>query len=167
MAQQPNVEITEAELPRSTPQPGPAVKWRAHKPGVPGGPGDVPSGGKFGHAGPDPGWGLKILQGTSLPGDDPRLRQVVTGLMLARAAASGRAPVPEDIEVALIMCGLFQDAPPELAERRQRWLEAVTHEARPGETAVADVDLDLIVNKPEQIRYALKSQRQGLDASSE
>jgi hypothetical protein len=39
-------------------------------------------------------------------------------------------------------------------ERRKRWLAAAAHDKRPGATAVADVDRNLIVNKPEQIRYA-------------
>ena len=61
MAQQPNVEITDAEKPRPVPQPGVAVKWRADKPGIPDGPVDGPGGGYYGTTGPDPGWGLKIV----------------------------------------------------------------------------------------------------------
>lgn len=156
MAQQPNVEITEAERPRETPEPGPAVKWRSNKPGVPGGPDDVPRGGHFGATGPDPGWGLKILSITELPSDDPRLRDVLAGLALARAAALGRAPVPEDIEVALILCGYGAEAPAHVVKRRERWLEATSHDVRPGETAVADVDRELLVRKPEQVGYALR-----------
>jgi hypothetical protein len=155
MAQQPNVEITEATAPRRTPQPGPAVKWRADKPGVPSGPEDVPVGGRFGTTGPDPGWALRILREVELPSDDPRLKKVVTGLVLARAAAAGRAPVREDISAALVLCGYYDGAPQGLLERRERWLDAVPHETRPGETAVGEVDRQLIVNKPDQIRYAL------------
>ncbi len=161
MAQQPNVEITEAERPRQTPQPGPAVKWRADKPGVPAGPEDVPVGGHFGTTGPDPGWGLKILNSATLPDDDPRLRQLLTGLVLARAAALGRAPVPQDIEVALVLCGYGEDPPADVVARRRRWLAAVPHETRPGETAVAEIDRSLLVNKPEQIRYALRRLERG------
>lgn len=154
MAQQPNIELTEAEKPRPIPQPGPATSWRADKPGIPLTPGDVPRGSQFGHAGPDPGWALKLVGRAELPDDDPALRDVVTGLVLARAAASGRAPIPEDIEAALVLCGYGDDAPPEIVNRRERWLAAVAHDQRPGATAVAEVDRNLIVNKPEQIRYA-------------
>jgi len=153
VATQPNVEITEATGPRQTPEPGPAVKWRSAKPGVPTGPADVPQGGRFGHAGPDPGWALRLVAAADLPTDDPRLESVVTGLVMARASASGRAPVPEDIEVALFLCGYGDDAQPELKERREKWLAAVPHEQRPGEAAVADVDRELIVNNVGQIRY--------------
>lgn len=167
MAQQPNVEITDAERPRSTPQPGPAVKWRANKPGIPGEPSDVPFGPLFGYTGPDPGWGLKLVRDADLPDQDPRLRKVMTGLVLARAAANGRAPIPEDIETALVLCGYFDGAPKDVIQRRERWLHAVHHEERPGQTAVAEVGLDFLANKPEQIRYALKSKRKGQPSPSD
>lgn len=156
MAQQPNVEITEAEKPRESLEPGPAVKWRAGKPGVPAGPEDVPRGGNFGSAGPDAGWGLKLIREAEMPIDDPRLRDVVAGLAMARAAGLGRAPVPEDIEVALVLCGFGDDDEGELAARRERWMEATAHDQRPGQTAVSEVDPDLLLNKPGQIRYALR-----------
>lgn len=156
MAQQPNVEITEATAPRPKPEPGPATTWRSDKPGIPAGPGDVPGGSEFGHAGPDPGWGLHLVNKAELPDSDPRLRSVVAGLVLARAAALGRAPIPEDIEAALMLCGYGEDDAPDLVDRRERWLEAASHDKRPGATAVSEVDRDLIVNKPEQIRYAHK-----------
>lgn len=155
MAQQPNVEITEAEAPRRTPQPGPAVKWRADKPGMPEGPADVRGGGYYGTTGPDPGWGLRILSQVELPSEDEHLREVVTGLMLARAAALGRAPVPEDIEVALTLCGYGFDASQEVIERRDHWIEAAAHDRRPGATAVAEVDRDLLVMKPTELIAAL------------
>lgn len=161
MAQQPNVESTEAHKPRVTLEPGPAVKWRSSKPGIPAGPADVPSGGGFGSAGPDPGWALKLVANANLPGDDPDLGAVVTGLVLARASASGRAPIPGDIDVALVLCGYFEDASPALVERRERWIAAVPHDKRPGQTAVADVDRELIVAQPDQIRYALRHAERG------
>lgn len=156
MAQQPNVELTEDELPRPTPHPGPAKKARADKPGLPEGPWDVPRGGPFGVTGPDPGYALHLLNMTELPDEDPRLAKVVNGLMLARSSVLGRAPIPEDIEAALALCGYFEDAPQRLVERRKRWLDAVPHEKRPGETAVAEIDRSVLVNKPREIEYLLK-----------
>ncbi|MGD2061573.1 MAG: hypothetical protein PVF87_11940 [Acidimicrobiia bacterium] len=157
MAQQPNVEITDAERPRTTPQPGPAVKWRADKPGVPEGPTGVRGGGLYGTTGPDPGWGLHLLSQATLPDDDEQFREVVAGLMLARAAALGRAPVPEDIEVALTLCGYGFDAPAEVVERRGRWVEAAAHDRRPGATAVAQVDRELLILKPGEVVARLAS----------
>jgi hypothetical protein len=92
---------------------------------------------------------------SELPDDDPNLRGVLAGLMTARAAALGRAPIKEDLEVALVLCGYGFEAPPEAVATRERWKAAVSHEARPGQTAVAETDNELIVNKPEQVRWAL------------
>ena len=162
MGQQPNIEITEADLPRKPLEPPPARSWRPEKPGVITAPDQVPSGGRFGNAGPDAGWGLKLLAGADLPNDDPRLRGVVEGLMMARAARLGRAPVPEDIDAALVMCGYGWDAPESVVQRTDRWLAAVPHESRPGATASAEMDPHLIVQKPDQIRYALSRSDPGL-----
>jgi len=159
MAQQPNVEITDGEKPRPIPQPGVAVKWRADKPGIPDGPDGIPGGGYYGTTGPDPGWGLKIVNRADLPDDDPDLREVLTGLVLARAAALGRAPVHEDLEAALILCGYDEDAPSSVVERRKRWLDASPHEQRPGATAVAEVDKVTLVMKPDRLSYALRHSR--------
>lgn len=159
MAQQPNVEITDAERPRAIPQPGVAVKWRADKPGLPVGPTGTPGGGYFGTTGPDHGWGMRLVNQADLPDDDPDLRRVLAGLVMARAAALGRAPVKEDLEVALILCGYDDDPPAELVERRERWLDASPHEHRPGATAVAEMDKETLVMKPERLRYALRHSR--------
>lgn len=148
MAQQPNVEITDAERPRRIPAPGPAHSWRSTKPGVPAGPADVPRGSGFGGTGPDPGWALKLVRQTSLPDDDPRLEKVVAGLVMARAAAFGRAAIPEDIDAALTLCGFGPKSPPGAEERRERWLEATAHESRYGATAVREVDRDKLMQRP-------------------
>ncbi|MGD2102276.1 MAG: hypothetical protein PVG83_08550 [Acidimicrobiia bacterium] len=151
MAQQPNVEITEAERPRRVPQPGPAGSWRATKPGVPAGPDDVPRGGGFGEAGPDPGWAIKLVRQTRLPDDDPRLEKVVTGLVIARAAAFGRAAIPEDVDVALSLCGYGPRSAPGAETRRKRWLEATAHESRHGATAVSEVGRERLMQRPGRI----------------
>jgi len=156
MAQQPNVEITAAEEPRPKLEPGPAVKWRSTKPGVPDGPTEISGGGYYGTTGPDPGWGLRLLSQTVLPDEDEHFREVIAGLTLARAAALGRAPVREDIEVALTLCGYGFEAPAEVLEQRKHWVHAAAHDQRPGATAVAEVDRALLVKKPKQIAYALR-----------
>lgn len=159
MAQQPNVELTDGERPRLTPQPGVAVKWRSDKPGIPDGPTGIAGGGYWGTTGPDPGWGLKIVNSATLPDDDADLRKVLTGLVLARAAALGRAPVREDLEVALILCGYDEDLPATVVERRERWLAASPHEQRPGASAVAEVDKSQLILKPDRLRYAIRHSR--------
>ncbi len=159
MAQQPNVEITDAERPRAVLQPGVAVKWRADKPGIPSGPTATPGGGYYGTTGPDPGWGMRLVNQSDLPDDDPDVRKVLSGLVMARAAALGRAPVKEDLEAALILCGYDEDPPVDVVQRRNRWLDASPHEQRPGATAVAEVDKETLMMKPERLRYALRHSR--------
>ena len=155
MGQQPNIELTDGDKPRRVLEPPPSRRWKPTKPGLVTSPDQLPSGGNFGRAAPDGGWALKILAGAKLPSSDRRLKGVLGGLMTARAAALGRAPISEDLEAALALCGYGFDASPDLIERRDRWLTAVSHEVRPGATAVADVDQELIGKKPEQIRWAL------------
>lgn len=156
MAQQPNLESVEENLPRPTPEPGPPGGWRSSKPGIPAGPDDVPRGSGFGSAGPDPGWAVRLVEMTELPDED--LKPVVIGLVQARAASLGRAAVKEDIAAALLLCG-YGDADSDSAEarrRRDRWLAAARRDKRPGATAVADVDPQLIAATPERIRTAVR-----------
>jgi hypothetical protein len=155
VGQQPNIELVESDLPRKELQPAPPDRWRPIKPGLVTSPEEKPVGWLFGYTGPDPGWGLRLVAGYPLPTKDPDLAWVVGGLTMARAGKLGRAAVVEDIEAALVLCGYDEAAPPWVVERRDRWLAAAPHEKRPGETAVADVDADLLTKKPDQIRYVL------------
>lgn len=155
MGQQPNIEHSRANLPRTELAPPPPQRWRPEKPGLIVSPADLPQGGTFGTTGPDPGWALRLLSLATLPDDDPRLRGLLSGLMVARAAALGRGPTMEDLEAALVLCGYGFEASAEVMESRERWLAAVPHETRPGESAIAEVDRDLLEAKPEQIRWAL------------
>ncbi len=109
----------------------------------------------FGQPAPDAGWAMRIINAAELPSEDPNLKLVLAALMVARAAAAGRGPTNEDLEVAIVLCGYGYEAKPEVIERRDRWVEAVSHDLRPGQTAVSEVDVELIVNKPEQVRWAL------------
>jgi hypothetical protein len=154
MGQQPRVDIGEGERPRRSLDTAPAVHWRSDKPGIPQGPADVPRGGAFGAAGSDPGWAWRVVRGADLPDDDPRLRLVLVGLVMARAAALGRAAVSGDVDAALALCGYGSEERPDSIARRRRWLEATAHETRPGATAVAEVDRRLLIEKPERIRWA-------------
>ena len=156
MGQQPNIEVTEEERPRSALQPPAARRWRPSiKPGIPTSPEEVPTGGRFGQTTPDGGWGLRLVNAIDLPDDDPDFKSVVAALTIARAGALGRGPVPEDIEVALLLTGYGFEASEEVIERRERWKAAVPHEGRPGQTAVGEVDRDVIVLKPDEIRGLL------------
>ena len=95
------------------------------------------------------------MNASDLPDDDSDLKSVVAALTITRAGALGRGPVPEDIEVALALCGYGYDPSDEVLQRRERWKAAVPHEVRPGQTAAGEVDRDLIVRKPDEIRALL------------
>jgi hypothetical protein len=155
VAQQPNIELEPSDLPRSGLDTSPARRWSpSSKPGVITVPGQVPRGEGFGTPGPDTGWAKKIVR--HMEGDiDPDLHHVLVALMSARAAMLGRAPIPEDLEVAKLMCGIGEGLPLELSARRKTWLAAVPHEVSKGRTAVAGVDPILLGQKPAAVRQAL------------
>jgi hypothetical protein len=158
MGQQPNIGVSEQERPRRGLQPPPARRWHPDiKPGIPTSPDEVPHGGRFGQTTPDGGYALRLVNSADLPDDDPDLRAVLAALTMARAGMRGRAPSGEDLDVALALCGYGFDAPSEVIERRQRWLAAVPHESRPGHTAVGEIDRELVVLSPEEVRRALSS----------
>ena len=155
MGQQPNIELTDAERPRHVLETAPARRWRPTKPGLVTSPEEKPTGGTFGTVGPDPGWAWRVIGEFDLPSDDPEPRPVVAALAMARAAAWGRGAIRADIAVALALCGYWDAAPTEIVERGKRWLAAVPHDRRPGQTAVTEVDTDLLLKKPEQVHYLL------------
>lgn len=155
MGQEPNIEPSPADLPRAEPHPGPGRRWRPTRPGVITSPEEKPDGPLFGHPGPDAGWAYQVIRAEGLPEDGPELEAVVAELMIARASHYGRAPIPEDLEVVKVLLG-FDGGPPELVERRRRWLEAAAHEKPPGATALAEVDPALLVEPPERVRFALQ-----------
>ena len=155
MGQQPNVEIDPSDLPRPEPDTDPPRRWRPTRPGVIVSPDQMPWGGAFGTPGPDTGWALKLVRAADLPERTDGLESVLAALMAARASHFGRAPVPEDLEVAMILAGLGEGLPPDVIERRGRWVEATAHEPSPGRLAVSEIELDLLELKPGQIKRRL------------
>lgn len=159
MANQPNIELQPSDLPRPVPAPDPPRRWTPRtRPGVITGPAQRPTGGPFGTPAPDAGWALRLIRAKAaeIPGLDDELEAVLAALMVARASIYGRAPVPEDLEAAKLLCGIGDGLPEWLEERRRRWLEAASEERPKGRTAVADVDPELLGEKPERIRRVLE-----------
>lgn len=155
MATQPNIELDPDDLPRPSLPPAPARRWTpAVKPGVVTVPGDMPRGPVYGTPGPDTGWALRIIR--LVEGDDVPvpLRTLLAAFMSARAAARGRAPIREDLEVAKVLCGLGDGLPEYLSERRRRWLAELGHESRKGGRALAEVGDDLLLS-PDELRRAV------------
>jgi hypothetical protein len=155
MGQQPNIELDAAVLPRPVPEPAPASRGRPVRPGVITAPDDVPRGAAFGNPGPDTGWARRILRDAELPERSEVLEAVIATLMGARAAHLGRAPVLQDLDVALLILGYGPGLPEELAERRRRWLEQAAHERVKGRSVLAEIDRDVLAETPEHVRYLL------------
>lgn len=167
MAQQPNIELEPGDLPRAVPQPAPPRRWEpSMRPGMITAPDQVPRGGTYGTPGPDMGWALTLIR-RAWPDLDDELEAVLAALMVARASSFGRAPIPADLEAAKVMCGIGDDLPAWLAERRERWVEAAAHEpsrGAKGRTAVSEVDHELLRETPDRIRWALSRQADDPDA---
>ncbi len=80
---------------------------------------------------------------------------VLVTLMAARASLLGRAPVPEDLDVARIVMGYEGGASDRMAARRRRWLKESRHEPVPGAGAAQEIGTDLLAMSPEDLRSAL------------
>ena len=123
------------------------------RPGMITAPSQKPEGGLFGTPGPDTGYAMRILR--KVDGDiDDNVAAVLVSLMSARAAALGRAPIQEDLEVAKLLAGMHERLPSALADRMKRWTEAVSHErwSNRGRLAVAEVPSEQLVMKPDELR---------------
>lgn len=155
MGQQPNVQIGGGEVPRLTPEPDPPRRWRPTRPGVITAPEQMPRGGTFGTPGPDTGYALKLIRSSDVE-LTPSQEQVVAALMAARSSYRGRAPVPEDFEVALIVAGLVEGLPPAIVERGERWAAETSHEPSPGRRAVREAGTDLFEFNSDEVRRRLR-----------
>ncbi|HEX5723113.1 MAG TPA: hypothetical protein VFZ06_10250 [Acidimicrobiia bacterium] len=155
MGQQPNVEIGGAEAPRSVPEPGPARRWRPTRPGVITSPTQVPRGGAFGTPGPDTGYALRIIRSSPLELTTSQ-EKVIAALMAARSSHKGRAPVREDLDVALVLAGIGDGLPTAIVERGEQWAAATAHEVSAGRRAVADAGTDLFEFTADEVRRRLR-----------
>lgn len=122
------------------------------RPGMITTPDQMPRGDGYGNPGPDAGFAYRIIDAVEVPDVSGLLRKVLATLMGARAASFGRAPTREDLDVALILCGIGEALPQVLADRRVRWTDAAAHDKPPGRTALAEVGMDLLRHKPAEVR---------------
>jgi len=115
----------------------------------------VPHGERFGTPGPDTGWALTLIKRADLPGLGRGVERVMAALMAARAGSFGRAPTPEDLDIALLVCGLDVALPDSLRERCKRWADASAHDRPPGRTALSEVGIELLRQSPAVVRLRL------------
>lgn len=162
MGQEPNIEIDWAERPHAEPERPPERRWVPSRPGEITAPEDMPDGPRFGHPGPDTGYGLLLLRMADYDREaaGPYSEDVLVLIIGARASHYGRAPTPEDVEVALVLLGLHTDGVEpatlqHLAARREAWLHAAAHELPRGETALSEIPLDLLLETPINLRTRL------------
>lgn len=152
MAQQPNVQLGIEDLPRPTSQPAPPRRWSPQRPGELTSPDDVPWGGAFGTPGPDTGYALEILAHRPLElqeGEDRHdVEAALTALMSARASRYGRAPVPEDAEVAEALLGFGSDD----GSWRRQWTANAAHNAALRRALVAATDGEALLASPDEVR---------------
>lgn len=153
MAQQPNVELRPSDLPVESLDTDPPRRRDHPHPGLVLTPDQMPRGPGFGSPGPDTGYAFRILAEAGVPEDSPRLRRVLAALMGARAAHFGRAPTPEDLEIALLLAGLGRHQSEELDARRRRW-EDSAHAKTPGRGAVSEVG-DLLFQDPDHAQLLM------------
>jgi hypothetical protein len=161
MGQQPNIELEISDLPRPTAAPGPARRWAPRRPGELGSPGEVPWGGAYGTAGPDTGYALTLAVGRTLelaPGEHRHnVDAAVAALAGARASHLGRAPTPQDVDVAVLLLGLDPAGIDDelvawLASQRHRRLANLGHDAARRRALVAATPIEVLEAGPDEIR---------------
>lgn len=154
MGQQPNIELGMSDLPRPTPRPAPARRWRPGRPGDLEAPSDMPWGGAFGTTGPDAGFALRLVATRDValaPGEHRRdADAVIAGIAAARASRLGRAPTGEDVEAALAILGYRGDGGDEATGRRHLIAGAAHHPDRV-RRVVGTIDPDFLVSDPDVI----------------
>ena len=160
MGQQPNIELSASDLPRTVLEPGAARRADSGRPGEITTPADAVAGGAFGRPGPDTGWVLRLIRAADFDRSDRGIEAVVASVAAARAAANGRGPAPDDIEVALILLGLRPDGiPPEIVAQlgaaRSNWLSKAAHERVKGQSFLSHLSPGLLSADPERVRHLL------------
>jgi len=161
VAQQPNIELSRADLPRAELGPH-ATAWRQDRPGEITTPDQARWGGAFGRPGPDTGWALKLVASTDFDrGDRPAvLERIVANVAGARAAKVGRGPTAEDVEVALILLGLRTEGLPQdvvstLEDARSAFVDHAAHERDKGSSFIDSVPIDQLMATPADLARML------------
>jgi len=160
LGQQPSIELELSDLPRPEPSRHPERRWRPNRPGDIQGPDEMPWGGSFGTTGPDTGYALALLPLFDIDPGPLQRRDLSVGLAAvagARASRFGRAPVKEDVELALFLFGFLPEGLPEdlvagLVEDRHGWFANAAHEAEKGRRIAAAVPMEVLELPVEDVR---------------
>ena len=154
MSRQPNIDPPVQDLPRAVPTPEAPARWSPHRPGMITAPDQMSPGGRFGRPGPDTGWAFRIIRQAELSTEASEAEAVLVTLMSARASLLGRAPIPEDLEVAQILMGYEEQSSDRVVQRRRRWLKQSRHEPVPGAGAAEEIGAERLTRSPAALRAA-------------
>jgi len=168
MAVDPYVPTAAEDAPRESARIPPPSGWRAVRPGdiVPG-ERSSPPGRLFGTPGPDSGYALTLAQRFHdrmeivFPETAHDAMAVAAELAMRRAGLYGRAPVREDLELALTLFGWLGGTTPELVEWRRLTVVGAAHDYAGRRKLVESVPEATLRLKPgEDVRAALGNWRQ-------
>jgi hypothetical protein len=125
----------------------------------------VPAGRRFGHTGPDLGYGLKLAKRfeprLALAGSDS-VDDAVAGCFAVgsrRASSFGRAPVVYDMEFAYTLWGLLGGGPPDLIALRSPLFRGAAHDYWIQRSIADRVKEDALRLTPVQVRDRLAEWR--------
>lgn len=163
MGQQPNIELDLDDLPRPSHEPGAPVGWKPTRPGEITSPAQMPVGGVFGNPSPDTGWVKKLVAGVEFDRTAANAAEVVATIASVRASTFGRGPVPADVEAALIVLGLRdegldQATRDKLAELREEWFRAASHETVRGRSVLDVFEREFLHQSLDEIRAGVAEQ---------
>ena len=147
--------------PRQEPNLPPGVKMPPPRSWVPNRPGDLPRGQPrgelLGSPGPDIGYALTLANRvrdslTLAPHEHPQdVLALVSELAMKRAASFGRAPVMQDVDVALQILGYRNKADPDFVEWCVRVVRGVTHNYFQRRELVDAVPIDILRLAPQVV----------------
>ncbi len=165
MTQPSFVPIAEADQVRHAYRLSTPAGWRAVRPGDQRGAGQ-PHGRHFGVPGPDQGYGLLlahrlfadrvVLAAGETVADALEGAAAVAG---ARAALFGRAPVGQDVELALTLFGFLGDAPDDLVAWRTTLFQGAAHHYDERRALVSHVPESTLRLVPGEVRRRLAAWR--------
>jgi hypothetical protein len=141
-----------------------ALGWRADRPSDEAN-AVVPTGPRFGYAGPDIGYGLKLAKrllarvhlAAEESADDALWGCFAVGAR--RGSLFGRAPVVYDFELAFTLWGFLGDAPPDLIAFRVPLFRGVAHSYWDQRGVADQVKEETLRMSPAEVRAALAEWR--------
>jgi hypothetical protein len=158
MAQQPNIELRDSDLPRPEAGPNPERRWTPDRPGDVSGAG-VPWGGAFGTPGPDAGYAIKLAAGRELLLDENEHRAdanlAVAAVAAARASLASRGPTKVDIDAAVVILGY--DTESDFAAIRAATIAGAAHHPQRIRRLVAGIPMDVIEDTADDLRRRAES----------